>query len=395
MKRSLVYGSLAVALVASVGMAQSVTIDNGVVGDGHLKIDVDGYGGYTNWGWAANLDYYDPAGALAESNPMFAGSFMFYTPIEKVCFAEPFFDLDNTYNLRAGTFDLPTPSNPVVNVAGDEASSSWSSTNFAGDISLDFTLVQTVAAGAGSVATLTQVLTVTNRSAAAVTGTLQRHLDLDLLWDASAEDVAGSVDCAGTIIPYQREPDGNRNSESLISLTSPDAYTYVSSKSGFDGQGGSNGTGAGTSMAFGTDFQIWDNFGYPTGWSNYTAGVGHAPTVGELLGAQPAGSISPFDCFINIEWAVNLAPGASQTITAVTQYGTDCTAGGGCPPCACEFDTSTGANICDIFDFLGFQNGFVAGDPCAIDLNTTTGPGVGDIFDFLDFQNSFVGGPCP
>jgi hypothetical protein len=66
-----------------------------------------------------------------------------------------------------------------------------------------------------------------------------------------------------------------------------------------------------------------------------------------------------------------------------------------CPPCACEFDTSTGPNICDIFDFLGFQNGFVAGDPCAIDLNTSTGAGVGDIFDFLDFQNSFVGGPCP
>jgi hypothetical protein len=70
-------------------------------------------------------------------------------------------------------------------------------------------------------------------------------------------------------------------------------------------------------------------------------------------------------------------------------------AGPQCPPCACEFDTSTGPNVCDIFDFLAFQNGFVAGDPCAIDLNTSTGNGVGDIFDFLDFQNSFVGGPCP
>ncbi len=66
-----------------------------------------------------------------------------------------------------------------------------------------------------------------------------------------------------------------------------------------------------------------------------------------------------------------------------------------CPPCACEFDTSTGPNVCDIFDFLAFQNGFVAGDPCAINLNTSTGNNVGDIFDFLDFQNSFVGGPCP
>jgi len=69
--------------------------------------------------------------------------------------------------------------------------------------------------------------------------------------------------------------------------------------------------------------------------------------------------------------------------------------GGSCPPCACDFNTSTGPNICDLFDFLDFQNGFVGGDPCACDLNLTTGPGVCDLFDFLDFQNSFVSGPCP
>lgn len=69
------------------------------------------------------------------------------------------------------------------------------------------------------------------------------------------------------------------------------------------------------------------------------------------------------------------------------------TQGGGCP-CDCNFDTSTGPKVCDIFDFLKFQDGFVSGDACACDRNTSTGPGVCDIFDFLDFQNGFVGG-CP
>ncbi len=391
MKRSLVYGGLAVALVASVGMAQSVTISNGVIGDGHLRIDVDGYGAYSNWGWPANLDYWNPAGALAEGSPMFAASFMIYTNtgLDKVALAEPLFDIDSTYNLRAGTFNDPSPSNPVVNAAGDEATSAWTSANIFGDVTLDFTLVQTVTA-AGE---LIQVLTITNQSPAALDIQLQRHLDIDLFWDASAEDVAGTDDSTGTIIPYMREPDGNPASETRIGLSSPDAYDYVSSKSGFDGQGGSGGVGTGTFMAFGTDFQIWDNFGYPTGWRNYTAGVGHAPVVGELLGAQPAGSISPFDAFINIEWSFNLAVGASRTITSVTTYGLP--AGATCPACSCEFDTSTGPNVCDIFDFLAFQNQFVAGDPCAIDLDTSTGIGVADIFDFLAFQNSFVGGPCP
>ncbi len=63
-------------------------------------------------------------------------------------------------------------------------------------------------------------------------------------------------------------------------------------------------------------------------------------------------------------------------------------------PCACNFDTSTGLNICDIFDFLAFQDGFVAADPCACDIDTSTGPGICDIFDFLAFQDAFVAG-CP
>jgi hypothetical protein len=63
-------------------------------------------------------------------------------------------------------------------------------------------------------------------------------------------------------------------------------------------------------------------------------------------------------------------------------------------PCACDFDTSTGPNTCDIFDFLGFQNSFVGAEPCACDIDTSTGPATCDIFDFLAFQNEFVGG-CP
>jgi hypothetical protein len=65
--------------------------------------------------------------------------------------------------------------------------------------------------------------------------------------------------------------------------------------------------------------------------------------------------------------------------------------GGGC---YADCDTSTGAGILDIFDFLCFQDSFVAGDPYACDCDTTTGPLVCDIFDFLCFQNAFVAG-CP
>ncbi|MCH7792952.1 MAG: S8 family serine peptidase, partial [Planctomycetes bacterium] len=66
-----------------------------------------------------------------------------------------------------------------------------------------------------------------------------------------------------------------------------------------------------------------------------------------------------------------------------------------CPACACEFDPTGVPNVCNIFDFLAFQDGFVSGDPCAIDFDPTGPPGIGNIFDFLAFQDSFVNGPCP
>lgn len=63
-------------------------------------------------------------------------------------------------------------------------------------------------------------------------------------------------------------------------------------------------------------------------------------------------------------------------------------------PCACDMDLSTGVGICDLFDFLAFQGGFVAGETCQCDIDTSTGPGVCDLFDFLAFQSAFVSG-CP
>ena len=63
-------------------------------------------------------------------------------------------------------------------------------------------------------------------------------------------------------------------------------------------------------------------------------------------------------------------------------------------PCYPDCDQSTGVGILDIFDFLCFQNSFVAGEEYACDCDMSTGPLVCDIFDFLCFQDAFVGG-CP
>ncbi len=59
-----------------------------------------------------------------------------------------------------------------------------------------------------------------------------------------------------------------------------------------------------------------------------------------------------------------------------------------------DCDTSTGAGVLDVFDFLCFQNSFVNSEPYGCDCDTSTGNGVCDVFDFLCFQDAFVSG-CP
>jgi hypothetical protein len=56
---------------------------------------------------------------------------------------------------------------------------------------------------------------------------------------------------------------------------------------------------------------------------------------------------------------------------------------------ACPADLD-GNGVLDLFDFLAFQNLFVAQDPAA----DCDGDGALDLFDFLCFQNLFVAG-CP
>ena len=60
--------------------------------------------------------------------------------------------------------------------------------------------------------------------------------------------------------------------------------------------------------------------------------------------------------------------------------------------CYADFDTSTGAGVLDMFDFLAFQDSFLEGDPTACECDTSTGPGICDVFDFICFQAAFAAG---
>jgi hypothetical protein len=62
------------------------------------------------------------------------------------------------------------------------------------------------------------------------------------------------------------------------------------------------------------------------------------------------------------------------------------------PTCYADCDSESGANVLDAFDFLCFQQGYLARSPYACDCNTETGRGVCDVFDLLCFQRAYLAG---
>jgi hypothetical protein len=147
----------------------------------------------------------------------------------------------------------------------------------------------------------------------------------------------------------------------------------------------------------------WSAFRF-SGGTNSEGGVFSVVIDGDLYGTQNAGSTSPtmpHFGFIEVNYtATRTGPhtvGAriARPFTAsaaigqiLVQYVDDFNIrGGGVAPCYPDCDNN---GTLDFFDFLCFQNAFLAQDPYAdCDQN-----GVFDFFDFLCFQNEFLAG-CP
>ncbi|MCH8270013.1 MAG: hypothetical protein IH985_02220 [Planctomycetes bacterium] len=324
-------GLSALALTASTGYAQTFyALDNGISGDGHLAVNPDAFGAITDWTWPGNGDRYDPVDG-PENTLAFACSFFLYVPgatsptgtDERLAIAEPFADLDNFYNFqRGGSFDYglePTAPAPAVSDSDndgfdDTLTATFFARTFAPGVDLLFELTQTCekpATTGSAVAVFRQVLTITNREATPVPIELHRHFDPFLQWDGEFEDVAGTVrGPGGKIIPYAREANGNPSTGQVMSLTSPQDYNYTAAKSGDD----PDGPGPDPAYAWGTDFQMWDNFGKPQSWKNHTAFVGPGPACGEAPGRQPSGSLHPFDSFETIAFEVTVPASGSIVI---------------------------------------------------------------------------------
>ncbi len=347
--------------------------------DGYLRVSADEYGSWGQFAAGSPLgDSYNPVGALG---------------LQPVGFT------DGLYLFMGAQRELLTTSGDWLGAVPDDASltktittdNSASDTNgdavndtvtsefnvTGGAVNLSFDLTQHVenTTVAATVAVLTQTYTITNNSAAAISFDLVRSMDADLVWSGDFTNDSVGTGTNGSPLErhvYQQEAG---NAATAITLSSPTGDAYVGAKNTID----PDGPGGSPAYGFGTDVQIWEAFGIPTGWRNHVANVGY--NLNGNSGAAPAE-----DGHVHLEIPVSLAagPGTSTTVTVRHTYGATTPAA---PAAPCPWDCADGNGVVDTVDFLALLAGWGAGGPCDFD-----GGGVSTT-DFLALLAEW--GACP
>ena len=414
-----------VALVALVALHQAanantipVTLDNGVVGAGHVAVGLDEYGAFGVGLHPSLYDHFQPPGAT-EGTPTYIGNVMVFItslPDNKrtaVTLTEDSFGVDLVEPGGDGIVGdralARTVTTPNTSLAANKLTSAFEITDPVASpssaVRLSFALTQELTATPQMTGLLQQTYKITNNGTVDTALVFEVQWDLDLPWTrplgfpASSwylDDVVGVG--PGQCYVYQHEP-----GSTVMAVALADGGSDVPISYHFGGKRGvipENGPPAyGTSI----DHQIFDNREMPTSWRNHLATVGY-DTAGES-------ALIAADAMIGTEYRFPLAVGQTVTIRLDRHYGTvavpcavvgmNCGDGIQNPGEACDsggVDTATcnGATCTAVACGDGYIN-TVAGEACesngldAVDCNGTAcvAPTCGD-----GYLNTAAGEAC-
>ena len=278
--------------------------------DGYLEVAPDEYGSFGSFGNLNGFpfDMFKPVGLTLELTTFTSGLMLFIDGTER----ELLSDMQEWHDvLVGGTLNRTIT---AANVASDTTGNGVNDTvtsSFEVDgtgVALAFDVTQSVSTAGAGAAVLHQEYTITNEDSMAITFVLVRAYDGDLLWSGSFEDdvVGTTMHGAGLGTYVYMTEDGNPGT--AVTVSGAEGRNYYGCKNLVEPPGGPPACG------FGTDLQVWDNFGIPTSWENFIANVGYN-TNGES-GATPLG-----DGGAGVDWEITLGPGESTTLTMEHTYG--------------------------------------------------------------------------
>lgn len=289
--------------------------------DGFLSVSPDDFGQWASVTFGGGGDIFNPAGAFAPLEATFTSALFLFVPSR----TQRIVLTDNPSYVALGddgslvlTLTSPLASSDSSGDGVDDTLVSSFNVTGAGGTDLDFDLTQSVAAEGPGVAKMDQEYVITNNGTEAVDLVLARVYDGDLFWGGDpgnefSNDQVGTDwnVLGGDLFVFEQEP-GDPDATS-ITISSPSAISYFGGKHGV-----LPGLGA-PPYDFGTDTEVFDNFGVPTSWVNNIAGVGY-DTDG-VSGPTPPGSTTPEDGFTGLGFAATVGPGESTTIAIRHTYG--------------------------------------------------------------------------
>ena len=304
MRRNLNIAAIAaVILCPIVSVGQTVNIDNGVGGAGHLSVNIDSYGAYGNW----NTAYVDSfqASAGGAISPTFAAGIRLFVGGDKVLLT----DMPQWKAAVPGSTWEVVITTRVFNVNSTTAMSAFDvvAGEFDDCIVLSVMLRQVVSSPRPGVAYLDQFYTVMNMSPDLMDVEINRVLDADLTWGTSTGD--DHVGASGEWV-YQREPGAN-TSQAMALTSGPGGVAHDFY---WAGKQSHMPTGGGPAFGYGSDTVVFDNFGLPTTWENYVAYVGYN-TPGD------SGLVVGQDGHIGIDWRLSIESRTMKTFVVRTMYG--------------------------------------------------------------------------
>ncbi len=335
---------LVLAIVGPLSAAE-VTLDNGVIGDGHLSVTVDDFGSFADafQGGPQWVDFFDPSadpvqGEFGEEYATFSANLYLFIDdsgtgigTHRVALSDHA-GINTTY--PNPSFTCSVTSENSMNNLPTSTSSAFQCTG-AGGFTLNLTLTQSVSAlpqgkNGEALGQLEQTYTVTN-AGADVRLTMTKHIDEDMPWGTPpagsnfAQDDLVGADFAALGRPQVYAQDGDLTTAALVlrtredmtknPLTVPGGFSYYVGKQNLPTPPGNPNFpgGACPAHAFGTDLQIWDGFGVPNCWKDFVPGVGY-----NVPGISPQTS---GDSFMGLQVAAQLGAGQSYEVTFSTLYG--------------------------------------------------------------------------
>ena len=287
--------------------------------DGYLDIAPDEYGSWAvpfAGGEGPNDDHFNPVDHDLAQAAFTSGFFLFDPPTRRELLSDNadwqgVFAADSSLNREVTAENVASDTND--DGVDDTLTSSFRVFR-EGSVELAFDLTQTVSSDGAGVAIIEQVYIITNNGTGAISFTLVRAYDGDLVWEGDfGDDEAGTTTNSGggDRHVFQQEP--TAPGVTAVTLSSPTGGAYYGGKHGVEPAGGP------PAYAFGTDVQVWEAYGIPESWRNHIAGVGY-DTDG-LSGPLPPGATDPTDAFMGMDFEIALGPGESTTLSVSHTYG--------------------------------------------------------------------------